>query len=78
MVHHRIRFLKREIFDSKLSLNVGLVEAAPQLDSPYITPLDYWGYVKDIVPDINARKTRIQDAILTTTGLVLANTWSNI
>lgn len=35
-------------------------------------------YVKDIVPDINSLKVRIQHAILTITWEILANIWTEI
>lgn len=86
MRHHRIRFLigLRGIFYTKLSLNVGLVEAVAQLGLPVYLISHQWtfsfGYVKYeyIVPEINALKTRIEHATLTITGEKLANTWADI
>lgn len=80
MRHHRIRFLIREIFYTKISLNVGLVEAVAQLGLPVYLISHQWtfsfGFVKYeyIVPEMNALKTRIEHAILTITGEKLANT----
>lgn len=60
MRHHRILFLIGEIFHTKLSLNVGLVEAVAQLGLPVYLISHQWtftfGYVKYecIVPNINA------------------------
>lgn len=48
--------------------------------SPDITSMDIFfrEYVKDIVPDINSLKVRIQHTILTITGEILANIWTEI
>lgn len=85
--HYRIGFPIRCNFQMKPFLIVGLVEAVPHLAPPRTpaTPMDsfIWGYVKDTVystpvPDISTLMTQIQEAILTITAEIFANTQAEI